>query len=385
MVELNRLDFEQGPIRPPNEAKSLLIRVTRNCSWNQCLFCPVYKGREFSRRGVEEVKEDIRTVKRIKEDLASLSQRLGAGGEVNDLVIGHVFHHAEYSQAYRNVAAWLYYQEYNVFLQDANNLVLGTKELKEILEFLRQEIAPVNRITTYARSKTVNRKSLEELKTLRLAGLDRVHIGLESGSDAVLTLMKKGVTASEHIEAGQKVKAAGISLSEYIMPGLGGKELWRDHALETARVLNAIDPDFIRIRSLRVPSRVPLYALVAEGSFVPLTDDEAAEELRLLVDHLEGISSTVTSDHIMNLLEDVSGTLPQDKGKLLAAIDAYRFLSPEEKLIYRFGRRGGAYRSVKDMKDLVLRNKIERAVEEVRTTHPEGVDSFLNALVDQTI
>jgi radical SAM superfamily enzyme len=334
---------------------------------------------------VEEVKEDIRTIKKIKQDLNSLSQRLGAGGEVNDRVIGHVFHHAEYSQAYRNVAAWLYYQEYNVFLQDANNLVLSTKELKEILEFLRQEMAPVNRITTYARSKTVNRKSLEELKTLRLAGLDRVHMGLESGSDAVLTLMKKGVTASEHIEAGQKVKAAGISLSEYIMPGLGGKELWRDHALETARVLNAIDPDFIRIRSLRVPSRVPLYALVAEGSFVPLTDDEAAEELRLLVDHLEGISSTVTSDHIMNLLEDVSGTLPQDKGRLLAAIDAYLFLSPEEKLIYRFGRRGGAYRSVKDMKDLVLRNKIEKAVEEVRTTHPEGLDSFLNALVDQTV
>ena len=150
-------------------------------------------------------------------------------------------------------------------------------------------------------------------------------------------------------------------------------------------MLNAIDPDFIRIRSLRVPTRVPLYTLVAEGSFIPLTDDEAAEELRLLVDHLEGISSTVTSDHIMNLLEDVSGTLPQDKGRLLAAIDAYRFLSPEDKLIYRFGRRGGAYRSVKDMKDLVLRNKIERAVEEVRTTHPEGLDSFLNALVDQTV
>ncbi len=385
MAESNQLDFEQGPIRPPNEAKSLLIRVTRNCSWNKCLFCPVYKGKEFSRRGVEEVKEDIRTIKKIKEDLASLSWRLGAGGEVDDQVIGHVFHQPEYSHAYRNVAAWLYYQEYNVFLQDANNLVLGTKELKEILEFLRQELSPVNRITTYARSKTVNRKSLEELKTLRLAGLDRVHIGLESGSDAVLALMKKGVTAAEHIEAGQKVKAAGISLSEYIMPGLGGKELWRDHALETARVLNAIDPDFIRIRSLRVPPRVPLYARVAEGSFVPLTDDEAAEELRLLIDHLEGISSTVTSDHIMNLLEDVSGTLPQDKGKMLAAIDAYRFLSPEDKLIYRFGRRGGAYRSVKDMKDLVLRNKIERAVEEVRTTHPQGVDSFLNELVDQSV
>ena len=263
--------------------------------------------------------------------------------------------------------------------------MLGTDELKTILEFIRRELAPVNRITTYARSKTVNRKSVEELQALRLAGLDRMHIGLESGSDAVLTLMKKGVTAAEHIEAGKKVKAAGISLSEYIMPGLGGKALWREHALETARVLNAINPDFIRVRSLRVPARVPLYEQVVEGSFVPLTDDEAAEELRLLVDHLEGITSTVTSDHIMNLLEDVSGTLPQDKGKLLAAIDAYRFLPPEDKLIYRFGRRGGAYRSVKDMKDLVLRNKIEKAVEEVRSTHPEGLESLLQEMVDQTI
>ena len=385
MSEAKKLDFEQGPIRPPNEAKSLLIRVTRNCSWNQCLFCPVYKGRDFSRRSVAEVQEDIRTIKGIIEDLKDLSRRLGAGGEVDDRVIGQVFQSPAYSHAYRNVAAWMYYREFNVFLQDANNLVLPAADLQAMLDFLRQEIPWVNRVTTYARAKTAARKTVEELKSLRLAGLDRVHIGLESGSDTVLALMKKGVTAAEHIEAGRKLKEAGISVSEYIMPGLGGQELWREHALETARVLNAIDPDFIRIRSLRVPDRIPLKALVKEGTFTPLTDDEAAEELRLLIDHLEGISSTITSDHIMNLLEDVSGTLPQDKGKMLAAIDAYRFLSPEEKLIYRFGRRGGAYRSVRDLQDLVLRTKIERAIAEVRVQHPEGLESFLNELVDQYI
>ncbi|MBI5584897.1 MAG: radical SAM protein [Deltaproteobacteria bacterium] len=385
MNETAKLDFEQGPIRPPNEAKSLLIRVTRNCSWNQCLFCPVYKGRKFSRRSVAEVQEDIRTIKRIIEDLKELSRQMGSAGEIDDRVIGRVFQSPGYAHAYRNVAAWMYYQEFNVFLQDANNLVLPAADLKALLDFLREEIPWVNRITTYARAKTVARKTVEELKSLRLDGLDRVHIGLESGSDAVLALMKKGVTAAEHIEAGRKLKEAGISLSEYIMPGLGGKELWEDHALETARVLNAIDPDFIRIRSLRIPDRIPLKALVNEGTFTPLSDDEAAEELRLLIDHLEGISSTVTSDHIMNLLEDVSGTLPQDKGKMLAAVDAYRFLPPEEKLIYRFGRRGGAYRSVRDLKDPVLRTKIERAIEEVRAQHPEGMEAFLNELVDQYI
>ncbi|MCU0580083.1 MAG: radical SAM protein [Desulfobacterota bacterium] len=385
MSENKNLDFEQGPIRPPNEARSLLLRVTRNCSWNQCLFCPVYKGRTFSRRSVAEVQEDIRTIKKIIEDLKDLSWKTGSGGEIDDAVIARVFQSAAYSQAYRNVAAWMYYREFNVFLQDANNLVLPTAELKAMLDFLRQEVPWVNRITTYARAKTTARKTVEELQSLRLAGLDRVHLGLESGSDRVLALMKKGVTAAEHIEAGRKLKAAGLSVSEYIMPGLGGKELWEDHALETARVLNAIDPDYIRIRSLRVPDRIPLKALVHEGTFTPLTDDEAAEELRLLIDHLEGINSTVTSDHIMNLLEDVSGKLPQDKGKMLAAIDAYRFLPPEEKLIYRFGRRGGAYRSVRDLEDQVLRKKIERAIAEVRTQHPEGLETFLNELVDQYI
>jgi radical SAM superfamily enzyme len=334
---------------------------------------------------VAEVQEDIRTIKQIIEDLKDLSWKTGSGGEIDDRVISRVFQSPEYSQAYRNVAAWMYYQEFNVFLQDANNLVLPTADLKDMLDFLRQEIPWVKRITTYARAKTVARKSVEELQSLRLAGLDRIHIGLESGSDAVLALMKKGVTAAEHIDAGRKLKEAGISLSEYIMPGLGGKGLWREQALETARVLNAIDPDFIRIRSLRIPDRIPLRALVDEGTFVPLTDDETAEELRLLIDHLEGISSTVTSDHIMNLLEDVSGTLPRDKGKMLAAIDAYRQLAPEEKLIYRFGRRGGAYRSVRDLKDPVVRTKIERAIEEVRAQNPQGLESFLDELVNQYI
>jgi radical SAM superfamily enzyme YgiQ (UPF0313 family) len=379
-----RLDFEQGPIRPPSEAKSLLIRVTRNCSWNQCLFCPVYKGTTFSRRGVGEVKKDILTIKEIMEDIKGLSCKLGRGGEVDDLVINEIFQ-ISYSQAYRNVGAWLYYQEYNVFLQDANNLILPAQDLIEILTFLRQEIPLVKRVTSYARAKTVARKTLEELKGLGQAGLDRIHIGLESGADAVLKLMKKGVSAEEHIEAGKKVKAAGISLSEYWMPGLGGKALWKENALETAQVLNAINPDFIRLRSLRVPPRIPLYNMVLEGTFQPLTDDETVEEIRLMIDHLEGITSTVASDHIMNLLEDISGTLPQDKGKMLAALDAYLFLSEEDRLIYRFGRRGGVYHSVRDMKDLILRKKVEKALEEVKRNHPEGIESFLNELVNQYI
>jgi radical SAM superfamily enzyme len=384
---MEKLDFEQGPIRPPNEARSLLIRITRNCSWNQCLFCPVYKGKAFSRRSVSEIKEDIKTISEMIKELQALSWQLGSGGRINDAVISHVFHQPGFSHAYRNVATWLYYQEYTVFLQDGNNLVLPSEELVEILTFLRLEIPQISRITSYARAKTVSRKSLEELQAIKKAGLDRIHIGLESGSDAVLQFMKKGVTAAEHIEAGKKVKEAGISLSEYWMPGLGGKSLWKDHALETARVLNAINPDYIRIRTLRIPERIPLHQLVLEGTFHPLNDDEMAEEIRLMIDHLEGISSTVTSDHIMNLLEDVSGTLPQDKGKMLATLDGYLQLSPEDRLVYRFGRRGGAYRSVKDMNDMILKRKIQKAIEEVRLSYPgeEGMETFLAEMVNQYI
>ncbi len=382
---MEKLDFEQGPIRPPSEARSLLIRITRNCSWNQCLFCPVYKGTRFSRRSVKEIKEDIRTITRIMEELKVLSWQLGGNGKVDDSVITQVFHQPNYSHAYRNVAAWMYYQEFTVFLQDANNLVLPAEELIEVLTFLRKEIPQISRITSYARARTVSRKTVEELAGIRKAGLNRIHIGLESGSDAVLQWMKKGVTAAEQIEAGKKCKEAGISLSEYWMPGLGGKALSEEHALETARVLNAINPDYIRIRSLRIPERIPLYQLVAEGTFQPLTDDEMVEEIRLMIDHLEGITSTITSDHMMNLLEDLSGTLPQDKSRMLAGLDAYLHLPAEERLIYRFGRRGGAYRSLRDMKDLVLKRKIEKAIEEVRTTHPGGIEPFLEELVNQYI
>jgi radical SAM superfamily enzyme len=347
----------------------------------------VYKRSTFSRRSVAEIKEDIKTITEIIKELKALSWQVGSNGQIDDAVISKVFHQAGYSHAYRNVAAWMYYQEYTVFLQDANNLVLPTEDLVEVLTFLKQEIPQVTRITSYARARTVGRKSLEELQAIRTAGLDRIHIGLESGSDAVLQLMKKGVTAAELIDAGQKVKAAGISLSEYWMPGLGGKALWQDHALETARVLNAINPDYIRIRSLRIPERIPLHQLVAEGTFQPLNDDEMAEEIRLTIDHLEGITSTITSDHIMNLLEDVSGTLPQDKGKMLAALDGYLQLSAEDRLIYRFGRRGGAYRSVKDMNDMILRRKIQKAIEEVRLSYPgeEGMETFLAEMVNQYI
>jgi hypothetical protein len=178
-----------------------------------------------------------------------------------------------------------------------------------------------------------------------------------------------------------------MELSEYVMPGLGGQELWRQHAQETAKVLNQIDPHFIRLRSLRVPDRVPLSEKLEGGSFTLQTDDMLAEEMHLFILGLEGITSTVTSDHIMNLLEDVSGQLPQDKAAMLRVIETYQQLPDSERLIYRAGRRGGVYRSIADLgRDPSRYRKIKRLIDEVQAERgAQGVEAFITELADRYI
>jgi hypothetical protein len=379
--------FEQGPIRPPNEARSLLLRLTRNCPWNQCLFCPVYKNRKFSLRTVDEIKQDIQSAKQIADDIKALSEKLGYNGDVNDAVVSAIFNQPGTSTQYHNIAAWLYYQTDACFLQDADNLIMKTKDLVEVLRFLKAQFPQIKRVTTYSRSRTVIRKSVDALRQIRSAGLDRVHIGLETGYDPLLKLMKKGVSGAQHIDAGRRLLAAGMEVSEYVMPGLGGQEMWRDHAVETAKVLNQINPHFIRLRSLRVPDRVPLHTKLKDGSFSMQTDDMLAEEIGLFIKTLEGITSTVTSDHIMNLLEEVTGKLPEDKEKMLAVIQSYQDLPETDRLIYRAGRRGGVYRSTDDLKrDPATYQKIKSLIQTMEQKEgPQGVEKMITEMVDRYI
>ncbi len=386
-MNANNLKFEQGPIRPPNEARSLLLRLTRNCPWNHCLFCPVYKKRKFSLRTVDEIKKDIQTAREIVDDIQAVSWKLGAAGSVNDQVISHILNGGAVSSSYRSVAVWLYYGTQACFLQDADNLIMKTDDLVEVLTYLKETLPWIGRVTTYTRSKTITKKSVEALTRIRKAGLDRIHIGLETGHDPLLKLMKKGVTAEGHVEAGKRVIAAGMELSEYVMPGLGGQEMGREHALDTARVLNRINPHFIRMRSLRVPPRVALYEKLEEGSFTMQTDDMLAEEIRIFISKLDGITSTITSDHIMNLFEEVSGQFPKDKEKILAVIDDYQALSEIDRLIYRTGRRGGTYHSTQDLKrDPATYGKIKNLIEQVQVEKgPEGVEALITEMVDRYI
>jgi len=380
---MENLNFEQGPIRPPSEAYSLLLRVTRNCPWNRCEFCHTYKGERFSLRTAEEVKEDIDRVRKIIAEMKALSWQYGWGGEIEPSLVNLILQNPQhYPDGFRSVALWLYTGGKNVFLQDGDNLILKTADLVEIMKYLKETFPSVERITSYARAKTVSKKTLGELRDLYHAGLSRIHIGLETGYDPLLQYMKKGVTAEEHIDAGKKVKKSGISLSEYVILGLGGKGMWREHAIETAKVLNEINADFIRVRTLKVLKAMPLYEKVKKGEFVLLSDDEIVLEERLLIENLDGITSTFVSDHILNLLEEVGGKLPEEKGKMLGLIDRYLALPVEERTNFRLGRRAGVYRSVDDLSNSELKGEVEEAIRRIELERPGGLEKVISDLME---
>lgn len=379
-------EIEQGPIRPPSEAHSLLLRVTRNCSWNHCEFCHIYKGERFTPRTVEEVKKDIDTIHAMVSEIRSLSWSRGSGGEITATLASSILNRPHIlPEGYRSVILWLYRGGKNVFLQDANNLILRTQDLVEILAYLRKTFPSVERITTYSRAKTVSRKTVDELRELHDAGLSRIHMGLESGYDRLLEFVKKGVTARDHIDAGRKVKEAGISLSEYIMPGLGGKSMWREHAIETARVLNQIDPDFIRVRTLKVLKIMPLYRKIESGELELLSDDEIVAEERLLIENLDGIHSRFVSDHILNLLEELEGDFPEAKDRMLATIDRYLALDRAERENFRLGRRSGYYRSLDDLGNPDLRARVDQIRNRIETEKPGQFEQIISDLMESFI
>ena len=378
--------FDQGPIRPPSEAQSLLIRVSRNCPWNKCAFCRTYKDTKFELRSPKEIKEDIDNMAGIADELRELSIREGDKGQISEKIVNMVYdQYPLYNEYYRSVALWLYYGGQSVFLQDADSLVMKTDDIVSILRYIRDTFNFVKRITTYCRSKTAARKSPEELQLLREAGLSRIHIGMESGLDAVLKLIRKGVTAAEHIEGGKKIKAAGISLCEYVIPGLGGKLYSGEHARETARVINAINPDFVRLRSLHVVNDTPLMELAQKGEFSPLSDEDVLREIKEFISCLEGIETTIVSDHMLNLLEEIEGRLPRDKEKMIEVLDRYFSLSEEQRLIFRLGRRRGIYRRLDDLSDKSAYRELHNTIEHYERMGKGSLEKHLFAVMNHCI
>jgi radical SAM superfamily enzyme len=340
---------EQGVIRPPSEAQSLLIRVTRNCPWNKCLFCPAYKGVKFSRRTMEEVKADIDQMER---------------------------EYGGYGKAITSA-----------FLQDADSLILDTKEVLEILHYLKEKFPAMERITTYARATTLRRKTVAELAQLQQAGLTRIHTGLESGSEKVLKMIKKGITPQDIVEGGRRVVAAGISLSEYVMPGVGGRAWSEEHAGETARLLNKVKPDFIRVRTFALHPRSPMQKMVHEGTFTPMNDEEIVSEIRLLVSSLDEMHTFFScGDYGPNLLMQVDGFLDERKAYMLAEIDRYLALTPQQKKVYSLIRRSSPVYYPLDIvhNDELLGNLLPE-IDRLEKEDPEGFNRHIATLMSHMI
>ena len=338
--------YEQGVIRPPTEASSLLVRVTRNCPWNQCLFCPAYKGTTFSRRSVAEVKGDIDEMARDYEQYV-------------DMIT-------------------------SAFLQDANSLIMPTSALLAILDHLKKRFPKITRVTTYARAKTMTRKSVKEYEELREAGLTRIHTGMESGSPAVLEMMRKGSRPEDMRIGAARVMGGGISLSEYIMPGLGGRTLSNEHALETARLLNDIRPDYIRVRTFALHPQSPLKKMIKDGEFVLMNDEEIVSEIRLLIVNLDEMHSFLCcGDFSLNLLMQVNGFLDEKKVAMLEELDKFLSLNSEQKKAYSLLRRAypAVQRSVDVVEDEVVAKKIAREIERLEESSENGFNNYIERLM----
>ncbi|HEY5291565.1 MAG TPA: radical SAM protein [Burkholderiales bacterium] len=328
VARLRSLSFDIGAYRPPSEggSASLLLRMSENCPWNRCTFCEMYKGQRFVYRPVEEITADIDRVAAMRDELTAVSSKLGMGGEITrDLGAALLAEGRDLigNPSFVTVFNWLASGGRTAFLQDADSMSMRPREYMAVLAHLRQTLGSLTRVTTYTRSKTLSKRKPEDLRLIREAGLDRLHIGLETGDDEVLALVHKGVTSAEQIEGGRKAVAAGFQVSMYWMPDLGGRERWRQHAEHTARVLSAVNPHYIRSRPLVPRPGTQLFEEVAQGRVQLSSPHERLEELALMIGGLE-VSSKVCFDHAMNAWAD-------RRGGLLFRQDYEGYQFPEEK------------------------------------------------------
>ena len=373
-VDLTQVEpFEICSIRPPTENYSLTFRLTRNCNWNQCLFCPVYKyGARFSRRGIDDVKKDVDSAKiisdmlmeygiktayafrtddrnaaRLLEEIRRVQNR---GGQLDSgAQASVVLESVEDDDRLQWFASWfkdkptLEDSVYHVlnwqlgggqtcFLGDSNSLILNPNFFTEVVSHIRQTFPTLKRFTIYGRTKTAAKMDRDGLRAFKEAGLDRIHFGLESGNDAVLQFMKKGSPAADHVRGCLKAKEAGISCCVYVMPGLGGAQRSHDHAYDTARVLTEIAPDYVRIRSLEIFPRTGLADAVKRGDFLEASEEQVVREIRIMVENIDA-KCEIVSDSASNLLA-VNGRLPDARESMLDAMDGYLSLSTREKLAF---------------------------------------------------
>lgn len=310
-------DIEIGPIRPPSESNSLLIRVTRGCHWNKCYFCGLYKSMRFSMRPIDETIEDIRR-----------QAQLNRGKKIT-----------------------------SCFLQDGDALVLKTDYLLRILDAINQNFPDMQYITSYARADSITRKNPAELKALRQAGLNHLYSGMETGSDRILKLINKGFDAD-------------MILSEFILLGIGGKELSEENAAQTAKALNIIQPDFIRVHATGIKLESKLGEFVRDGSFTLQSEEEIVIEQKLFLQQLHEMDSYYVNEHIVNLLLEVRGNLRTEKQEMLSTIDRFLTLPPDERLLFTVGRRLNIFFRLDDLKKPKLHQKAGESLQQILSKNP---------------
>ena len=276
--------------RPPSEAYSLIVQVTYGCSHNRCAFCDMYDDKHFSLRPMAEIREDLELARRV----------------------------------YRRVD--------RIFLADGDALIRPTGDLVEILGLAYGLFPECERVTCYASPASLRVKSEDDLRLLRGRGLKMVYMGLESGCDAVLTRMRKGHDAAAIVAAGQKARRCGLALSVTAISGLGSVELWREHAVDTARAVSEMNPDYLGLLTLMVEHGTPLEQWVRDGSFTLLTAPEVLKETELFLRHVDSEGTVFRANHASNYLT-LKGTLNGDRDALLsqlaAALEGQRDLKPE--------------------------------------------------------
>jgi radical SAM superfamily enzyme YgiQ (UPF0313 family) len=270
--------YEGAIYRPPSEANSLLIQATIGCPHNRCTFCMIYKDRPgFRVRKTEDIKADIAEARKVY------------GPNVRTL-----------------------------FFPDGNSIAMKTEDLAEICRFSRNVFPSLERITVYGSSQFIHKRGPDAMKRLAEAGLNRIHVGLESGDDTILHRIRKGTHSDQQVEAGRLVMAAGMELSLYVILGIGGAQRSVEHAMATARVLNRISPDIIRLRTFIPKVGTPLLDDVETGTFQMLGPHGVLDEVHMLLENTRA-SSYLTSDHYSNYL-NLEGRLPEDKSELLDQI-----------------------------------------------------------------
>ncbi len=271
--------YEGTVYRPPSEAGSLIIQLTIGCARNTCTFCAMYKDKNFRIRPLEEVVEDLQMAREY------------------------------YSRI----------KVKRVFLADGDALIVKTKDLLYILEKVKEIFPECERISMYGAPKDILGKTPEELKTLKEAGLDMIYMGIESGDDEVLTFVKKGATQAEMIEAGKKIKDAGMILSVTLISGLGGRRFLKEHAVNSAKVISAIKPEYVGFLTLLVEEGTPMYDQLKNGEIELLKPQEVLEEMKLFISNVDSEGTVFRANHASNYIP-LGGTFNRDKEALLAQI-----------------------------------------------------------------